>query len=149
MVEQIEKLILLLVIAVPVSIIDIREMRIPDRLVFSGVLSLAIMNFLNPPLDIFRMFLTGVTGFLPFFLIRMITRGKIGLGDAKFSIFLILLLGIEGWLLMIFIASLTALIIAILLLIIFKTDKSTKIPFGPFLGFGALVSQIHIMAGLL
>lgn len=133
-------LLFLLVVTIPVSIIDIRKQKIPDILTYPAIgifIMIRIWIFQN---SLFAVFLLPVAGFIPFFLIWFFTKGKMGLGDAKLSAFLALILGMEQWFIMVFLSSLFALILAVILLTAKNIRRSTKIPYGPFLSLGALVA---------
>lgn len=133
-------LLFLLVVVIPVSLIDIREHKIPNLIIYPAtILFLLIRIFIfGDPL-----FLGGgliVFGFIPFFLIWYFTKGKMGLGDAKFSAFLALVLGIEKWFVLIFLSSFLALLFALTMIITKRMRRNTKIPYGPFLSLGALAA---------
>jgi len=135
-------LAILILIAIPISIIDIKTKKIPNKIIYPAifiVLTLHILLFKN---GIFESLILTLTGFLPFYLIRYFTKGKMGLGDAKYSALLALLLGYENWFIMIFLSSSTAVIFAVIVLKLGKMDKQSRIPFGPFLSLGAIVSQL-------
>lgn len=127
-------------VIVVISIIDMREMIIPDLIIFPSILLLLIMKLIITSESLLHMLVLLSAGFLPFFLIHFGTSGKMGLGDAKFSAFLALLLDFEGWLLMVSISSAVALLFALSGLALKKIDRFRPIPFGPFLGFGAFLS---------
>ena len=84
--------------------------------------------------------LSGAAGFLFIFVLWFFSRGKIGLGDAKLSAFMAVVLGFIGWITAIFFASLTGLIFGLILIKLGKIDKKERIPFGPFLASGAILS---------
>jgi len=135
-------LAILTLIAIPISIIDIKTQKIPNIIVYPAifiVLTLHILLFKN---GILQSLILIISGFLPFYLIRYFTKGKMGLGDAKYSGLLALLLGFENWLIMIFISSSTAVLFAVVVLKLGKMEKQSRIPFGPFLSLGAIISLL-------
>lgn len=84
--------------------------------------------------------LGAVIGFLPFFLLWSVSRGRwIGLGDAKFGIFLGTTFGFPLILLSYFLAFLLGGLVAIPLLLLGKKQLGSKLPFGTFLAVSALV----------
>jgi leader peptidase (prepilin peptidase)/N-methyltransferase len=79
-------------------------------------------------------------GFGVFWMIWRLTRGQIGLGDAKFSAFIAVTTGFAGWFAALFIGSLLGLLSAGVLVGILKTDRRVLIPFAPFLAMGAFIT---------
>jgi prepilin signal peptidase PulO-like enzyme (type II secretory pathway) len=135
---------LLILLLLTISIIDIRTKRIPDYLIYSGIVFFLSYNILIKKQSILILFTLIFTGFIPFFLIWYFTKGKLGLGDAKFSAFLALALGLRSWFVMVFASSFTALIFALYMLKVKKITGDTKIPYGPFLSLGALISLYFV-----
>ena len=68
------------------------------------------------------------------------TSDECGLGDAKLSALIAVVLGLNKWIIAVFIASASGLILGLILIKLGKIDKKTRIPFGPFLAFGAVLS---------
>lgn len=132
--------ILLLLILIPVTIIDIKIKKIPDVFTITGVVVMLILKTLVEKQAIYLSLVLLISGFIPFFLIWFFTKGKLGLGDAKLSAFLALALGIRAWFLMLFLSSIVAILFAVIMLVCKRIDKKTKIPYAPFLSFGALLS---------
>jgi len=136
--NEVISIIFLLLILIPVTIIDIKTKRIPDVLTYSGIILIFfIKTFIESQAVFLSLILIG-SGFIPFFLIWYFTKGKLGLGDAKLSAFLALVLGLRGWFLMLFLSSSIALIFAVTMLICKRMDKQARIPYAPFLSIGAI-----------
>lgn len=138
--HEILKLMLLLIVIIPVTIIDIKNFRIPRIIVYPAMLIAFILNIFLYKQPVANEIIAVALGFLPFYVIRIATKGKMGFGDVYFSAFLALLLGIERWFLMVFISSSLAIMFAIISIYAGKMDINAKIPFAPFLSFGALLS---------
>jgi prepilin signal peptidase PulO-like enzyme (type II secretory pathway) len=129
------------VFAIPITFIDLKQMRIPDLLSLGGVATvLALDVFVGVP--VLTIALEGVVGFGVFWLIRLATGRKLGFGDVKYSVLIAISLGLYGWLTAIAVASVTGLAAGILLLLRYKMPRSTRIPFAPCLTFGAVVSIV-------
>ncbi len=79
-------------------------------------------------------------GFAVFWVIRVATRGKLGLGDAKYSAFIAVSLGLHGWLAALMVASVTGLCTGLILVGFHRIPRTARIPFAPFLTFGSVVS---------
>jgi prepilin signal peptidase PulO-like enzyme (type II secretory pathway) len=151
---------------VPIIVVDIRIKRIPDALVLAALLLICLRRILfiyllaleSGPLlisDLFLpcvltpqpnagpwFFLDGAIGFAFIWAFRLFSKGKIGLGDAKLSGLMALFLGIPAWILAIFAASITGIIYALVQMARAKMKRQDRIPFAPFLGFGALAGFI-------
>lgn len=123
------------------AVYDIRWMELPDRLVMVfAVLSVcvalisalgidkpSIFDILNSLLGV--LFIAGL-----FYFLYQISDGRwIGGGDVKFAVGMGLLLGLQGSILGLFIASVLGSIFGLVSMAIFKKDKKSLIPFGPFL----------------
>lgn len=73
--------------------------------------------------------------------IYFLTSGKgMGWGDVELSGFIGLFLGLKGMMLGMYVAFVVGAIVSIVLLVLKKAGPKTKIPFGPFLLFGTLLS---------
>lgn len=142
--------ILFLLIALPVTFFDIRDYRIPDFLTFSGIAAFIFLKLLWHEESAWMLVLGGTTGFGVFWLIWRLTNGQIGLGDAKYSAFIAVAAGLSSWFVALFIASFVGLVGAAVLIMLFKFDRKTRIPFAPFLTMGAAISILfHGFRGLL
>ncbi|KAF0185560.1 MAG: leader peptidase (prepilin peptidase) / N-methyltransferase [Nitrospirae bacterium] len=137
--------------------IDIDFQIIPDVITLPGMpLGLFAASFLLP--DPFLTFRTtgggaafeivGISnsliglalGFGLFYLIALLSRGGMGGGDIKMMGMVGAFLGWKGVLLTTFIGSLTGALVGIALMAASKAGRKTKIPFGPYLALGSLIS---------
>ena len=84
--------------------------------------------------------LDGVIGFIFIWLFWLISKGKIGRGDAKLSALISLFLGLWGWLLAIFVASFFGLLFVLIKVRCGKMTVKEGIPFAPFLILGGIAS---------
>jgi len=142
------RLAIFIAFAIPVSVIDIREGRIPDALSLgcAALLALELALFDSPAL------LYGVSGaaacaaFLA--LVRATTKG-LGLGDVKFGLAIGLACGPVLAFFALLFASAAALAVALPLLALKKTDRKAKLPFGPFLAFGGALALALGATGIL
>ena len=132
--------IILLVFFIPIVISDLRKKRIPDICIYSclGIILILRIVFkcnLSP-----RMLINLLTGFFFIWVIWLLTKGKIGLGDAKLSSLIAVVLGIPGWLLALFLAAVTGILFSLIRLSLAKMKKEDTIPFAPFLAAGSIAS---------
>jgi leader peptidase (prepilin peptidase)/N-methyltransferase len=81
-----------------------------------------------------------VTGFGLFYLIAVLSKGGMGGGDVKMMGMVGAFIGWKGVLLTTLLGSLAGALVGVTLMVLNKAGRKTKIPFGPYLAFGALVS---------
>jgi leader peptidase (prepilin peptidase)/N-methyltransferase len=131
-----------------VTFIDLDFQIIPDVITLPGALiGLAASHFLLP--DPFtRYSLLGfvdsliglLAGFGSFYLIALLSRGGMGGGDVKMMAMVGAFMGWKGVFLTTLIGSLAGSLVGIALMIFKGKGRKTKIPFGPFLAAGSLVT---------
>lgn len=126
----------------PVSWFDITRRRIPD--VFSigcllSLIALMIITGCRPWLPSL-VSAAAASGFL--LLLRALTSRSIGLGDVKFAASSGALLPGLQWLPALSIASLSALLVFIPLLISGRIGRRFRVPFGPFIGIGTIAAAL-------
>jgi prepilin signal peptidase PulO-like enzyme (type II secretory pathway) len=131
------ELAVFLIFAIPITFYDIKEYRIPDVLTFGGIAAFVALKLIFHEESFAVLTAEIFAGFAAFWLIRFLSKGKMGLGDAKYSAFIAVAAGMLAWFATVFIASVIALIAAVSLIGLFKMDRKTRIPFAPFLTIGA------------
>lgn len=140
---------LFLIVLIPMIVSDIKSYRIPDIYVAAGAILIILRRviFLRP--FSFQFLLDAFIGFAFIAGIWLLTKKKIGLGDAKLSALIAMLLGITGWLVSLFIASVAGIVYALVGILRGRRKRTDRIPFAPFLGLGALAGFIiHLTVGL-
>ncbi len=119
-----------------ISVIDFKDLIIPNQLVIAILLIAACYSLYDGN------YLSHIIGFfvvsLVLLIINIITKGGIGMGDVKLMAVGGLLLGISKILASFVIGSVVAGIAGIILLLLKKASRESKIPFGPFLAFGIM-----------
>ena len=128
--------------ALPITFFDLKEMRIPDVLSLGGTVVFAVLGILVPGRSVITMALEALISFGVFWAIAVATGGKLGLGDAKYSVLIALSLGLYGWLTTIAVASVAGLAVGLVLVLRGVFPRDTRIPFAPFLTLGATVSTV-------
>ncbi len=119
---------------------DINYMIIPDELLLFGFITLAVFRFLNQGAAL-SIIVDSIIPFVILLLIKMFgdyifKKESLGGGDIKLMLVFGIVLGWQLTIFSIFLASFIALPISLIILKIYKTNI---IPFGPFLGFSALL----------
>jgi leader peptidase (prepilin peptidase) / N-methyltransferase len=131
--------------------IDLDFQIIPDRITLPGILiGLITGSFLLPDPFLRYSFLgykASVIGFLTggslFYAVAILSRGGMGGGDIKMMAMVGSLMGWKGALLTTFLGSLTGAVIGIFLMVFKGKGRKTKIPFGPFLALGAIITLFY------
>jgi prepilin signal peptidase PulO-like enzyme (type II secretory pathway) len=128
-----------LVFGIPACVSDLKSMTIPDHLSIGGAIMVLAIRIVLVGEPLFLVLADCLGGGLVFLVVRMITRGKLGWGDIKWAFFLSAALGFFVWLEATGIAVILVMIYYIFLSALKKGNKSTKIPFCPFLTVGAVI----------
>lgn len=128
-------------ISVPATVIDLRHRIIPDRLNLAGLL-LALPLAAWPPgrmNDCLWGFLAGGGTLLA---IALLSRGGIGGGDVKLAAVLGLILGLRLTAAALFLSFVAGSVAGLALVAARKAGMKDAIPFGPFLGAGAVAASL-------
>ena len=126
---------------VPILVFDLRERRIPDLLTLPAIGALLAFRLLTGRFALGDL-AAGAAGFGVFALLGLASGGRLGLGDAKLSAFLGLLLGFWGWLAAVFLASLTGTLFVLGRAAAGGTSARESVPFAPFLALGAAAAWL-------
>ncbi|HKL86357.1 MAG TPA: A24 family peptidase [Treponemataceae bacterium] len=139
--KELVLLFIFLAFSIPAAIIDLREYRLPDRLTlplfFLLALWIALTNLRALPFSLMAAAVAAVF----FLFIRFTTKG-LGLGDVKLALCIGLFCGPWLTIFAFLLASFTGLFVALFLVLRGKLVKHQKIPFGPFLVFGAIAAWV-------
>lgn len=131
-----------------ITFIDLDFQIIPDRITLPGIAIGLVTGSLLMPDPFMRYSLLGVKssgiGLLAggglFYAIAVLSRGGMGGGDIKMMAMVGSLMGWKSVLLTTFLGSLTGAVFGVLLMILRGKGRKTKIPFGPFLAFGSVIT---------
>lgn len=133
-----------------ITFIDLDFQIIPDVItipgaiigVISGVFLMVDPFHRTLPLGWLNSLGGAALGFGLFYLIAVLSRGGMGGGDIKMMAMVGALTGWKGVLLTTFVGSLTGSIIGVFLVIFYGKGRKTKVPFGPFLALGSVVTVL-------
>lgn len=131
-----------------ITFIDLDFQIIPDSITLPGIVAGLIAGSLILPDPFDRIsplgFIGSVIGLLSggilFYAIAVLSRGGMGGGDIKMMAMVGAFLGWKSALLTTFAGSLLGSLVGIFLMIFKGKGRKTKIPFGPFLAAGAVIS---------
>ena len=131
-----------------ITFIDLDFQIIPDRITLAGIpIGLVAGSFLLPD-PMMRADLLGYKASVPgmfaggglFYLIAVLSKGGMGGGDIKMMAMVGALMGWKAVLLTTFLGSFSGSIIGVFLMLFRGKGRKAKIPFGPFLALGTLIT---------
>lgn len=131
-----------------ITFIDLDFQIIPDSITLPGILIGLIAGSLILPDPFSRWSLLGykasisgaLTGFVLFYIVAVLSRGGMGGGDIKMMAMVGALMGWKSVLLTTFLGSLLGSVWGISLMVFKGKGRKTKIPFGPFLAAGVIIT---------
>ena len=125
-------------VLIVISWYDIRERRIPNKLIYPALLLALVMMFYTPG---WQQGLLGGAFSAMIFIVPILLYGveRAGVGDVKLALFIGLILGFPSVLYALFLAFLSAACLALVGLAARRLSRNSLIPFAPFLSFGAIV----------
>jgi len=131
-----------------ITFIDLDYQIIPDTITLPGMVIGFVAGSLLMPDPFMRYsrlgFLSSIIGFLAggglYYAIAILSKGGMGGGDIKMMAMVGALTGWKSVILTTFLGSFTGAILGIFLMIFKGKGRKTKIPFGPFLALGALIT---------
>jgi leader peptidase (prepilin peptidase)/N-methyltransferase len=125
---------------IPIVICDIREKKIPNLFVLLGAGLLLLKRCLVDTAYVPLMLIHTAAAFVIIAAVWFLTKGKIGLGDAKLSAFIAMAIGLFGWFVALFAAALSGLVFALWSVTLKKSGFGDPLPFAPFLALGCVFS---------
>jgi leader peptidase (prepilin peptidase)/N-methyltransferase len=137
---------------IAITFIDLEFQIIPDVITLPGIVIGVISSVFFLPDPLFNIYesdmLTGLINSLIgillggglFFLIAVVSKGGMGGGDIKMMAMVGAFMGWKAVLLVTFIGSLAGSLVGIMLMLFKGKSRKTKVPFGPFLAMGSLIT---------
>ncbi|MCC6544622.1 MAG: prepilin peptidase [Nitrospirae bacterium] len=122
------------------SVIDLYHQIIPDVITIPGIIIGLAASALILPAGIKSSFFGILLGGGLFFVIAVASRGGMGGGDIKLIAMIGSFLGLTDVLITIVLSSFIGSLVGIFIMIFFGKGRKYKIPFGPFLAFGGIMS---------
>ncbi len=121
-----------------IAYIDIRHKRIPNVLTFGTFAVLLVITLFIELNSAIWFVSSAAIGFVSIWLVRLISGGKIGMGDVKLSGLISAAIGLTGWFFTLFFASFTGLVGVFILISVGRISRKDPIPFAPFLAAGSI-----------
>jgi prepilin signal peptidase PulO-like enzyme (type II secretory pathway) len=130
---------------------DLRWYLLPDRVVYP-LIGLASISFIireafQQPFDPVHIIIQLILALVPlagfYYVLHVISKGQwVGFGDVKLGVFMGIALGWQLALLTLMVANILACLVTIPGLILKKINPKSRIPFGPFLIAGFIISGL-------
>ena len=126
-----------------VTFIDLDHMIIPDAITLPAIPIGIFLAWLILPVTLSSSIYGFIAGAGLFFILALLVPGGMGGGDIKLIGMIGAFLGLKSVLFTIFLGSFLGSIIGIISIALFGKNRKSKIPFGPFLAIGALLSLFY------
>lgn len=134
------------VLLAAITVIDLRELRVPDRLVApAAIVAVPLLAIAAtspwPDLSLWRAIAAGAAMGFGYFVLAIVHPAGMGLGDVKLSPIIGAQLGLFGWIPTVrgvLLAFLLVGPVALLLLLVKKAKAQSGLPFAPFMALGAI-----------
>lgn len=132
-------------LALVMSVIDLEHMILPDKInlvgTFLGItFALTGLGLVTPA----SAALGAVVGYGILLIIVLVSRGGMGMGDAKFLAMIGTFVGPMGALYTLFVASVLGAATGGLLMAIGRLERRSPLPFGPFLAVAAIAVWVYM-----
>lgn len=134
---------ILLIICLYLAYYDIRYYKVPNRFTLLLFILVIIQSYYYNRLE--KAIIAGFFSLLFYTLVYLITRGKIGIGDIKFSVTSAIYLGWGLWMDALIYSIITVVIISSPLFLAKIINKDSRLPFIPFLVSGIILSKLPFM----
>ena len=131
------------VLLLAVAMIDITSMEIPNGLVIALIPFAIVSVLVWPDVSLISRGIGLVAASVPMLLLALIIDGAFGGGDVKLMAVCGVLLGWQNAVLALFIAVITAGVVALSLIVRRKAKRGAHIAFGPHLCFGVLAALLY------
>lgn len=130
--------LLLISLIIPVTVSDIMYQKIPNKLLLFFTPLFLIYRIIYPLTPWWNALLGAAIAFALVFLIILLSKGGMGMGDLKFYTLFGFIFGPGYFLLLFFLSTLYGAVIGVIKMKVDGTGGKTKIAFGPFIGLAAL-----------
>lgn len=130
--------ILLISLIVPVTVSDLLYQKIPNHILLFFTPLFILYRIINPLIPVWNSLVGGLFAFLLSFLIILLSKGGMGVGDLKYYTLFGFVFGLSNFLLLFFLSTIYGVIAGISIMKVKKTGPKTKFAFGPYIGLAAL-----------
>jgi prepilin signal peptidase PulO-like enzyme (type II secretory pathway) len=124
-----------------ISVVDAKTLKIPDIFLLICVFVLLFFDRYASSVFFHSKIMTAIVSYMLFYFVYAYTGG-LGFGDVKYAALLGYALGMEKACIAFFLTAIGIILMYIIGIWVFRWKKSTKLPFAPFLSFGAIVAEL-------
>lgn len=134
-----------------ISVYDVRRHRIPNAAVYPAILVALSVAFVRPDGPWWTFLLSGLGAAAFFMVLGSVSRGAMGMGDAKLAALIGLVAGWPAVLVALFVAFALGAVAGVLLMAVGRLGRRDPMPFAPALAVGAATAALagRQLAGLL
>ena len=125
-------------LAVIIIVTDLTYFLIPNHILLFFLPMIVMLRLFEPLDPWYSSPLGALIGFGLIFVVIVLSQGGMGAGDMKYFFVLGYLFGISGVLLIFLLSTLYGLLVNIVLLLLGKVTRKSKVPFGPYISMAAL-----------
>lgn len=122
-----------------ISLIDLKHFIIPNKITYPGIIAAFTLSFFRPQLSYLDALLGILLPSLFLFLLAVISRGGLGMGDVKLIAMLGGFLGLLDGFLALFLGAMIGSVMGIILMVFSNKGLKSKLPFGLFISLGGLL----------
>lgn len=130
--------LLLISLVIPITVSDIVYQKIPNKILLFYTSVFLLYKWIYPYTSWWYSISGALFAFTLVFLVILISKGGMGMGDLKYYTLMGFVFGIPQFLLLFFISTIYGTVAGIIQMKVKKTGRKTKIAFGPYIGFAAL-----------
>jgi prepilin signal peptidase PulO-like enzyme (type II secretory pathway) len=134
-----------------IAVYDVRRHRIPNVAVYPAIVIAIVVAFVRPDGPWWSFLLSGLGAAAFFIALGTVSRGSMGMGDAKLAALIGLAAGWPGVLVALFVAFALGALAGVLLMAVGRLGRRDPLPFAPALAIGAATAAVagRPLAGLL
>jgi len=134
-----------------IAVYDVRRHRIPNVAVYPAIIIAIGVAFVRPDAPWWSFLLSGLGAGAFFIVLGSVSRGSMGMGDAKLAALIGLVAGWPGVLVALFVAFALGALTGVLLMAVGRLGRRDPLPFAPALAVGAAAAALagRQLAGLL
>lgn len=130
--------LLLISLVIPVTVSDVFYRKIPNNILLFFTPLFISYRLIYPIFPRWHSLLGALFAFITVFIVILLSKGGMGMGDLKYYTLFGFIFGIPKFLLLLFLSAIYGTIAGIIIVKVKKTGRKTKLAFGPYIGLAAL-----------
>lgn len=130
--------LLIISLVIPIIVSDLIYQIIPNKILFFYTPFFVLYRFFNPAINYGNSIFGALFAFTIVFLIIILSKGGIGIGDLKYYTLLGFIFGLTNFVFLFFLSVFYGLIASLIMLKTKMIKPESRIPFGPYISLSAL-----------